>query len=445
MRLVKKSLLLAVGCALSIFTSANSLALQFPVSADTSNVTGSGGPRGSVAVMAVGANQKTYLQFDLASLPPGTTGQDVANATMRFFLRKVTSTGAVSVLQVAAPWEEKTLNGKNAPALGPVQDTINIAPGMMKTFASANVTALVQSWVDAPQNNFGVAITSSGPNAFSISIDSKESPVSHYAVLDIDLVTGGLQGPVGAVGPAGPAGEAGPAGPVGPAGATGPAGPQGNPGNIGPMGIPGIQGPIGPIGLTGANGADGAAGPAGPAGPAGAPGSGAIIPYSSGLPITMTTVLGGLNGTSSIIGFGNSATGITQVGGVIDLTGGPGVNMNYAFSVPRDGTITSLTGFFSSTQAVALVGTTVTVTAQLYRSTTPDNTFVPIPGALVTLAPSLTGILAIGTIENGLTTGLAIPVSAQDRLLLVFTSTVTAGIDQAVTISGYASGGMVVQ
>jgi uncharacterized protein (TIGR03437 family) len=56
------------------------------------------------------------------------------------------------------------------------------------------------------------------------------------------------------VGPAGPAGPAGPKGPAGPAGATGAAGP------MGPAGLAGVAGAPGPAGLSGAPGAAGAAG-----------------------------------------------------------------------------------------------------------------------------------------------------------------------------------------
>jgi BclB C-terminal domain-containing protein len=156
----------------------------------------------------------------------------------------------------------------------------------------------------------------------------------------------------------------------------------------------------------------------------------------------MTTIAGGLVGTTSLVGFGSSATGISLVGGAIDLTGTAlGPTIDFSFSVPRDGTITSLTAFFSNTVALALVGSTVTITAQLYESTTPDNTFTAIPGAIVTLAPALTGTVALGAVSNGITTGLTIPVTAQTRLLLVF-SAEAAGLSLLNTITGYASAGL---
>ena len=141
------------------------------------------------------------------------------------------------------------------------------------------------------------------------------------------------------------------------------------------------------------------------------------------------------------VGFGTSAQGLTVVGASIDLTGGPGIAINEAFSMPRDGTITSIAAYFSTTVALGLVGTTVTITAQLYESTTPDNTFTPIPGAIATLAPALTGVLAIGTTSNGVTTGLSIPVTTEGRYLLVYSIT-AAGVSLINTVDGYASAGL---
>ena len=212
---------------------------------------------------------------------------------------------------------------------------------------------------------------------------------------------------------------------------TGPTGPTGMPGPTGPTGPTGPQGPQGPTGPTGLQGVAG---------------SSTIIPYASGLPVTLTTIAGGLVGTTALVGFGNSANGVSILGGNIDLSGASivaGTPINMAFSAPRDGTITAISAYFSVTTALSITGTTVTITAQLYRSTTPNNTFTAVPGAVVTLAPALTGLLAIGASSNGLITGLNIPVTSQTRLLLVFSATAT-GLSLAQTIIGYASGGVAI-
>lgn len=204
--------------------------------------------------------------------------------------------------------------------------------------------------------------------------------------------------------------------------------------------------PTGPTGMPGPTGPTGATGLQGPQGLQGVAGSSAIIPYASGLPVTLTTIAGGLVGTTALVGFGNSANGVSILGGTIDLSGASivaGTPINMAFSAPRDGTITAISAYFSVTTALSITGTTVTITAQLYRSTTPNNTFTAVPGAVVTLAPALTGLLAIGASSNGLITGLNIPVTSQTRLLLVFSATAT-GLSLAQTIIGYASGGVAI-
>lgn len=230
-------------------------------------------------------------------------------------------------------------------------------------------------------------------------------------------------------GPAGPKGEPGPMGPQGEKGDPGCPGPKGDRGEQGPMG------PQGPAGATGATGADGVTGAAGIAG------TGAIIPFASGLPVALTTIAGGLAGLPAFVGFGSNVQGLTVLGSTINITNAAGTLSNFAFQVPRDGIITSFSAFFSTTAALSLVGSTVTVNAQIYQSSTPNNVFSPIPGTLISLAPSLSGIISIGTLLNGALTGLNIPITAQTRLMLVFSAT-ASGLALVNTVAGYASAGL---
>jgi BclB C-terminal domain-containing protein len=108
-----------------------------------------------------------------------------------------------------------------------------------------------------------------------------------------------------------------------------------------------------------------------------------------------------------------------------------------AQTFPIDETIQSMTVFSSTTTALNLVGTTVTVSAQLYTSSTPDNTFVAVPGAYVTAAPPLTGVDAIGTVSSGIITGLSIPVTAGTRGVIVVSVEAT-GISLINTVPMYA-------
>lgn len=235
----------------------------------------------------------------------------------------------------------------------------------------------------------------------------------------------GATGATGVTGPTGETGATGATGSTGPIGDTGPTGVTGNTGNTGATGATGATGvtgatgatgdigPIGPTGVTGATGNTGATG---------ANGSTSIIPLASGLPISLTTIAGGLAGIPAFIGFGSSAPGLTILGSSIDLTNPSGTLSNFAFSMPRAGTITSLSAYFSTTAALSLLGSSITIRAQLYVSNTPNNVFTPIPGAVVNLSPALSGTISIGTISSGITTGLSIPVTAQSRLLMVYSA-----------------------
>ena len=158
----------------------------------------------------------------------------------------------------------------------------------------------------------------------------------------------------------------------------------------------------------------------------------------------MTTVLGGLAGTAGLVGFGSSASNVTlQPGPAIDLTGtifGP--ILDFAFSVPVDGTITSISAFYSETIGINLLGTTITITAQLYSAPANSNSFTPVPGASVTLVPPLTGIVPLGFISNGINSPIAIPVTATTRLMMVFSASATGTSILANTVVGYASAGI---
>jgi BclB C-terminal domain-containing protein len=247
----------------------------------------------------------------------------------------------------------------------------------------------------------------------------------------------GATGSKGATGAAGPEGKVGAVGPEGKAGPEGKQGPSGTGG--GPAGPAGKEGPQGPAGPAGAAGPPGSVGPVGPQGNPGPEGGGTIVyAASSGDPVALTTIAGGLTGQVAVLPLDGDQAGTGSLQGpVLDQTGGSG-EVVPAQTFPTDETIQSITLFSSTTLALSLVGTTVTVTAQLYTSTTPDNTFTPVPGAIVTAAPPLTGVVANGTISNGITTGLSIPVTAGTRGVIVVSAT-AAGIGLVNAVPMYAS------
>ncbi len=227
---------------------------------------------GGLSNLYVGNGNTTFLQFDLGTLPAGTTAAQVSQATLTVFVNRVNAAGVVTVSPVTAAWDEYGISSAAEPPIGASFGNLSVSvPGQ---FVSVDVTAQVQAWLNAAAPDTGFALASSAANAL---FDSKENDeTGHAARLDVTLVSQGPIGPAGPIGVTGAAGAAGVQGvpgpqgiqgPVGPAGLAGPAGVAGAAGATGVQGAPGpqgIQGPVGPAGPAGVAGAAGATGPQGP-------------------------------------------------------------------------------------------------------------------------------------------------------------------------------------
>jgi Collagen triple helix repeat (20 copies) len=181
---------------------------------------------GAISNLKVGGGYTALLQFDLSTLPAGSTAAQVSRATLRLYCNRMDTAGLVSVQPVGGAWGEYSVTFATLPLLGSAGQVVSVSRA--GAYVAVDVTALVQGWIMAPATNNGLALTA---GTAVVQFDSKENDLTgHAAVLDVALASVGPTGPVGATGPAGPAGATGAAGP---AGATGPAGPQGPPGATG--------------------------------------------------------------------------------------------------------------------------------------------------------------------------------------------------------------------
>lgn len=172
----------------------------------------------------------------------------------------------------------------------------------------------------------------------------------------------------------------------------------------------------------------------------GGSGSGSIIPLASGRPITITTSESGSPSTYAVMGFGSSATSPCPLTPTIDASELP----NFAFSIPRDGTITTLSGFFSLTADLVLPCSSVTVHMTLYQSAHPSsNAFLPMATAALSLPP-LSGVVPAKKTLHASLHNLSIPVKTQSRLLLVISASAT-GATLCHAVSGYVSAGIAIR
>ena len=263
---------------------------------------------------------RAFLKFSLATLPPGTTANDVAHARLRFWVNgNSTIAGAITLTPITARWDEYTLNDNSTGSLSfgsPILSDLSITS--INNFTSIDVTDWVKAWIAGTLVNEGIRIEpSAATTLLDLAFDSKESnQTSHEPRLEISLSRIGPAGPQGVAGVPGIPGPAGPPGATGSIGPTGSQGPQGLQGIPGPAGtkwfsstgapqqnvgslsdyyldvtsgdvwqkvshedtlewsvqgsIRGLQGPSGADGAAGANGPIGPVGPMGVAGPIGA-------------------------------------------------------------------------------------------------------------------------------------------------------------------------------
>ena len=166
--------------------------------------------------------------------------------------------------------------------------------------------------------------------------------------------------------------------------------------------------------------------------------TGSIIPFSSGVtPVALATVAGGLVGLPWLIGFGTATPGVAIVGNTIDLS--PVVTE--AFAVPRAGNITAISASFKELLGVNLVGTT-TINARIYKATGNSAIFTA-TDASVNLAPSVTGAISIGQIFAASANIAPVPVAMGDRLVMVYSLTVS-GVTVVQVLTGTASAGITI-
>jgi hypothetical protein len=140
-----------------------------------------------------GATQVTYVRFNLASIPAGSS---VSQATLKLYVNSVTTAGSFNVDYVSGTWAENTITANLAPALGgTIASGVAITTADKNQYILVNVTPAVVGWLGGTQANDGVALVADG--SFNATFDSKESTTtSHPAELDIVFAGSGGGGTI---------------------------------------------------------------------------------------------------------------------------------------------------------------------------------------------------------------------------------------------------------
>ena len=203
---------------------ATALAQNVPLTQDTYVAPGSAVNYGAASTINTGgpAGNQALLQFDLSTLPDGTSASNIAKATLVLFVNKLGAPGTVNISVANGSWTENGLSGVGAVPVPSAAIASGVAINAAGSYIYVDATAAVQAWLSGTNNN-GIIITPGG--GVNVAFDSKESSTtSHPATLIAMLSQTGPAGPTGPQGPAGPVGPTGDPGAIGPAGPTGPAG-----------------------------------------------------------------------------------------------------------------------------------------------------------------------------------------------------------------------------
>ena len=224
MGLVRRMVLLGVELAVLSTAALPAFAVEATLVADTHvNSARPAVNSGAISNLNVGGGYTALLQFDLSTLPAGTTAAQVSRATLRLYCNRMDTSGLVSVQPVGGAWGEYSVTFATLPSLGAAAQVVSVSQA--GAYVAVDVTALVQGWITTPATNNGLALMA---GTAVVQFDSKENDLTgHAAVLDVALASSGTGGGIGPAGPAGPKGDTGATGPVGP------AGPQGAPGTSG--------------------------------------------------------------------------------------------------------------------------------------------------------------------------------------------------------------------
>jgi hypothetical protein len=110
---------------------------------------------GTLSNLYVGSGSTTFLQFDLTTLPAGTTSAQVSRATLAVFVNRVNAAGLVTISPVTVAWGEYSVTPATAPATGSSIGSFLVS--IAGQFVSVDVTAQVHAWLSTPGSVVGVA------------------------------------------------------------------------------------------------------------------------------------------------------------------------------------------------------------------------------------------------------------------------------------------------
>lgn len=159
---------------------------------------------GTANYLQTGGTTKTYVRFDLSSLPTALLSSPNARVNLSLWVGRLGAAGNLQVSQAAGAWSELTVTSNNQPGAGASVGLVAVSTAGQ--FVYLDMTDVVLGWMNTPSTNFGLVISGVAPAiAF---LDSKESVTTSHGPT-LQFVASGPAGATGATGAIGVAGVTG--------------------------------------------------------------------------------------------------------------------------------------------------------------------------------------------------------------------------------------------
>src|SRR5260370_16074182 len=97
---------------------------------------------GAISNLNVGGGYTALLQFDLSTLPGGTTAAQVSRATLRLYCNRMDTAGLVSVQPVRGAWGEYSVTFATLPSLGSAAQVVSVSQA--GAYVAVGLLALVR-------------------------------------------------------------------------------------------------------------------------------------------------------------------------------------------------------------------------------------------------------------------------------------------------------------
>ena len=129
--------------------------------------------------------KRSLYRFNLSQIP---AGANVLSATVYFYVTG-SNNNPVNIHRVTGSWEESTATWNNSNGVFDPVPVASFTPAINNQYISANITPLVQQWINSSVPNYGLMLIGTVSNETKYA--SKENSVNRRPYIEVEISVGG--------------------------------------------------------------------------------------------------------------------------------------------------------------------------------------------------------------------------------------------------------------